>query len=433
MRRRPSFRFFAVVTLACFALSCATTNVPPISSTGAAFRPEKDEKRLWEASRVEEEKLLTKARVYDDPLLTDYLQGVVNRLNPPQMAANPEISYKVAVLEDPTLNAFAFPHGSLYVHTGLLARMQNEDQLATVLGHEMTHVEDRHMLRYQRSARNKQIGFGIAALTAAVIIAGEEGRAYEHGDYAKGAQIGVLSQILVGLGLQLAFIAAVNGYGRDLEREADEGGFQKMSLAGYDTREAPQVYSLLLEDHGDQGKAEAFFFGSHPRLAERINSAREWNATHPRGGPRTVSDADAQAFAFRMRPVVRDDARLNIELNRLGVAQDELDRVLKLMPGDPQAQLLLGRLRLRQADAAKDPGTRREYEDEARAALEEALRLDPDQAGAHRDLGLLSHRLNDKAAACAHFRRYLELAPQAEDAGKIRDYIVELQQTGACK
>jgi predicted Zn-dependent protease len=289
------------------------------------------------------------------------------------------------------------------------------------------------MLRYQRSARNKQIGFGVAALAAAVIVAGEEGRAYGRGDYARGAQIGVLSQILVGLGLQLAFIAAINGYGRDLEREADEGGLSKMSTAGYDPREAPKVYQALLDDHGDPSKAEAFFFGAHPRLAERIADAREWNRTHPETPPRkTTAEADAE-FARRMRPVVRDDARLNIDMGRLKLAEDELTRVLAAMPEDPRAQWLWGRLRLKQADGAHEPETRAKYEQEAKAAIEEALRLSPDLADAHRELGLFAHRHNNPAAACSHFKRYLELAPKADDAPRIHDYILEYQRAGQCK
>ena len=177
MRHRRAHRVVALVTLAALTLYCAPTHIPPISSAGAAFRPDKDEVRLWEQSRAEEAKLREKARIYQDPLLVNYLQGVATRLNPPGMAANVAVSYRVAVLEDPTLNAFAYPDGSLYVHTGLLARMENEDELATVLGHEMTHVEDRHMLRYQRSAQNKQIGFAVAAIAGAVIVAGAEGHA----------------------------------------------------------------------------------------------------------------------------------------------------------------------------------------------------------------------------------------------------------------
>src|SRR6185369_18100131 len=106
---------------------------------------------------------------YEDPALESYLQGVVTRMTPKGMAANTAVHYRIRVVEDPTLNAFAYPHGSIYVHTGLLARVENEDQLATVLGHEMTHVERRHMLRFERSARNKETGLAVAAVALDVV------------------------------------------------------------------------------------------------------------------------------------------------------------------------------------------------------------------------------------------------------------------------
>jgi len=157
-------------------------------------------------------------------LLEDYLERVVAALDTPGMAASTQLNYSVTVAEDPTL----------YVHTGLLARMESEDELATVLGHEMSHVENRHMLRQQRSARNKKIGLGV----------GEEGDAYKEGKYGKAARIGVVDDLMIGLGLQLAFVAAVNGYGRDLEHEADLGGFEKMAAGGGLPRAARQPRRL---------------------------------------------------------------------------------------------------------------------------------------------------------------------------------------------
>ena len=432
MRRRgASFRLVAALTLAAFAASCASTRLPPISATGSAFRPERDEKRLWADARAEERKLREKARVYDDPALADYLDGLVRRLNPPGMADNPEVSFRVTVLADPTLNAFAYPHGALFVHTGLLARLENEDQLATVLGHEMTHVENRHMLRHERSTRNKQLVFAGAAIFAAVVLANEEGRAWESGHYGRAASISVLAQLMVGLGLQLAFVAAVNGYGRDLERDADYGGLLKMREAGYDTAQAPRVYELLKEDHGDSSRAEAFFFGSHPRLAERISTAQAWNREHP--GAAAPAPADAHSsFARRMRPVVRDDAKLNIEMGRLALADDELKRVLALAPEDPQAQLLLGTLRLKQAEGTKDAEARTALERDAVGAFEEALRLDPGSAEAHRQLGLFAFMHNQRPRACVHLERFVALAPKADEAAKVRDYLIELRKDGDC-
>lgn len=432
MMRSRSFRVQASLLLCLFLVSCVTTQLPPISNSGGSFEPEKDERRLWEMSREEESKLRENVTIYRDPLLTDYLEGVVSGLNPPGMAANPSISYRVTVIEDPTLNAFAYPTGSLYFHTGLLARMENEDQLATVVGHEMTHVENRHMLRFQRSVRNKQIGFTVAAIGAAVILAGEQGHAAREGHYGKAARIGVLGDIMLSLGLTLALVAAVNGYGRDLEREADSGGFEKMLDAGYDIRESPKVYRALLDDHGESGKVEAFFFGSHPQLTERIETAEHQASAYTPPATSSPSGKDID-FLRRMRPVIRADARLNIELGRLLLAQDELVKVLEILPEDPVAHFLRGRLRLHKADAAKDPLEKENLQNAAMISFREAIRLDPQLPGPHREAGLLNYREGDFQSACAHFKSYLELDPKADDAQSIRDYVLELKRDGHCR
>jgi len=432
MKHGRPMRAVAVLTLLALVGGCKTTQLPPISSVGGEFEPFRDERRLWERARDEELTLRENAALYPDPLLEDYLGEVVNRLIAPGMAANPELSFRVTVIEDPTLNAFAYPHGSLFVHTGLLARLENEDQLATVLGHEMAHVEGRHMLRHQRSARNKQIGFGIAAITAAVILAGEEGEALQKGQYGKAARIGILGDIFVGLGLHLALLAAVNGYGRDLEREADQGAFDRMDAAGYDVDESPGIYRLLMEEYGDSGKSESFFFGSHPQLLARVETAEQFLADHPDAGGSGSQAGDPERFARRIRPVIRDDARLNIEMGRLALAEEQLTRVLEMMPDDPESHLLYGRLRLAQADNEKDPESVRQLRAEAADAFRESIRLGPNRALPHRELGLLAYRSEDFFTACVHFRRYVELESQAEDVPRMRDYVLELEREGDC-
>jgi len=434
MRHTAAFRSVALATLLLIAASCVSTQVPPISSQGGSFKPLRDEQALWDQSRDEEKKLLENVKLYKDPLLDSYLEQVVSHLNPSGMAANPAIRYKVRVVEDPTLNAFAYPHGSLYVHTGLLARMENEDELATVLGHEMTHVENRHMLRYQRSIRNKQIGLSIAALAAAVVIADAEGDALSNGDWGKAATIDVLGNLIVGLGLQLAFLASVNGYGRGLEVEADEGGFVKMAAAGYDLQQAPKVYQALLDDRGEPKKVEAFFFGSHPRLSERVESTRAYVAKHS-GGPvaESVRQERDDAFTRRIRPVVRDDARLNIEMGRLTLAESQLDKVRDWMPEDPETHFLAGRLRLAQAAAEKSPVDQRLRRREAEESFRKSIELDPGRPAPHRELGLLLYERKSLREACVQFRRYTKLAPNADDAGRIRDYVLEMERDGDCR
>ncbi|MFY9823430.1 MAG: M48 family metalloprotease [Thermoanaerobaculia bacterium] len=441
MRRSGLLRSTALTTLVLILSSCVATQLPPISSQGRSFKPLNDETKLWEQSRDEEAKLLDHVKLYGDPLLDAHLEHVVARLNPPGMAANPEIRYRVRVVEDPTLNAFAYPHGSIYVHTGLLARMENEDELATVLGHEMTHVEDRHMLRYQRSVHNRQVGITVATIAAAVALAVAEGDALDSGDWGKASVLDAFGQIVVGLGLELAFTASVNGYGRDLEREADEGGFRKMTAAGYDLRQAPKVYQVLLDDRGEPKRMEAFFFGSHPRLSERVEDTRKYLAAHPvtpvataalRSSPDEPAE-DAEAFARLLRPVIRDDARLNLDLGRLRIAEGEIERARALMPEDPETRFLQGRLRLAQAAAGADPASQRRLRRQAEDAFLQSIELDPRRAAPHRELGLLLYERHQLADACVQLRRYAELAPDADDLDHVEDRIEDLQRDGHCR
>src|SRR5436305_15295416 len=224
MCRSAVLRAVALATLLRFSISCVSTRVPPISSQGSSFTPLRDEQALWEQAREEEKKLLGEVKLYGDPGLETYLEEVVGRLNPPAMAANPAVQYRVRVIEDSTLNAFAYPHGSIYVHTGLLARMEDEDELATVLGHEMSHVEYRHMLRYQRSEHNKAVGLSVAAVTAEVIIAVEEGAAADHGHWATAEALYVFGNVMIDLVFQLSFYASANGYGLRMDEVATMDG-----------------------------------------------------------------------------------------------------------------------------------------------------------------------------------------------------------------
>ena len=422
-------RLTALALLAVLGTGCATTQLPPVSATGAAFQPLPDESQLWQDARSEEQKMLEEVTVYQDPLLVDYLDGVILRLNPAGMAANSHLRYRITVLEDPTLNAFAFPHGAMYVHTGLLARMENEAQLATVLGHEMSHVEYRHMVRHRRAMRNRQIGFAVASVAAAVIVAGEQGDAWEDGDYGKAARIGVLSDIFVGLGLQLAFLASVNGYGRDLEYEADQGAFRKLEATGYDPTQAAAVYNLLLDDHGESSELEVFFFGSHPQLSQRVDTAEQWATTVSSSDPHL---GNQELFDRRIRPVVRDDARLNIALGRYQLAEAQLTRVLDALPEDPEGHFLFARLRLAQAEGIADPGEKAALRGAARDALIETLRLRAEHVAAQRELSLLDYAEGAYEAACLGFRRAIDLAPEAEETPRLRDYVLELDRDGYC-
>ena len=155
-------------------------------------------------------------------------------------------------MRDPTLNAFAMPNGRIYVHTGLLARLDNEAQLATILSHEMTHVDHRHALRFTRDVQNKQILYTVLGVAASIGVGAAAGSRARSGDPIGAAVLSQTANAVLGLGLQLAALASINGYGRDLEREADREGMARLVRAGYDPKEAPRVFKLLRDESKDR-------------------------------------------------------------------------------------------------------------------------------------------------------------------------------------
>lgn len=394
---------------------------------GKPFRPETDERQLWSDAEKEEEKLAKLGKTYDDPLLEDYLASVAAKLVPEEAQQAGAPAPRIAVFRDPTLNAFAMPNGKVYIHTGLLSRVENEAQLSMILGHELTHVTNRHALMFNRDARNKQIWLTALGIAAALGVAVAAGSQQSKGNYVAAEVLRTTSNIFLGLGLQLAFIASVNGFGRDLEREADREGMERMVKAGYNPAEAPRVFALLKDDHGDGSKLENFFFGNHPRLDERIANTQELLKTKfaadASGGVRNTDE-----FAMRTRTVVRENAALDIRAGRFGLAKAQLDRVLPLAPKDPTTHLYYGDLYRLQAQRAKNPADKPGLVAQALEAYDRAASLDPTYPDPFRQMGFLYYQSKQTEKSKEAFRKYLALKPDAPDARRIKEYLVELER-----
>jgi predicted Zn-dependent protease len=428
--RSPGARVLAAVLVASLLVSgCASRQVPPVGAGGVPFRPEADERELWARAEKEEAALLKRARVYDDPLLEEYLAAVADRLLPDEVRAAGGPGIRVGVLRDPTLNAFALPHGRIWIHTGLLSRLENEAQLATILAHELTHVTHRHALRFTRDARQKQVLYTVAAMAASIGVAAAAGSRSSAGDPVGAAVLSQTANAVLGLGLALATLAAIHGYGRELEREADREGLARLVSAGYDPAEAPRVFELLLAEGEDRGAVETFFFGSHPRLRERLETARELLATvHAPavGAPGRVRTTEA--FELRLRTVVRENAYEDIRLGRFALAERQLERVLAVTPRDPVAHLYYGDLHRLRAQRARRLEDKQVELARARARYERAVELDPAYPDPWRQLGFLYYQEREWERARAALERYLALKPDAPDARRIREYLVELDR-----
>ena len=364
----------------------------------ASFRPadglqlDADEAQLWADSRREAARLDASGFVLPDPVWESYLHGLLQRLAADHAVGG--VVFRAKVLVDPTLNAFALPNGELYLHTGLLARLENEAQLATVLAHECSHVHLRHGLRSVRDAKNKTAFYAsLAAVTAGF------------------GWAGCVVNLLGGVGT----LAAVTGYSRELEREADAAGFQRYLAAGYDPSACARVFELLAEERRQSQLREPFFFGSHPRLQERIESFRELTsqaAAQPADQKRELGVATYEAQLARLLPA---SARAAAQAGDFPAALANVDRLLRRDPEQAPAHCLRGDILRRRGAEGDLP--------QAADHFRRALAQDAHLADAHRGLGLVCFKLGDKAAARTSLQRYLELAPAAADRAYMENYL----------
>ncbi len=366
----------AIVALVVFG--CATTKLPPATSSG--FRLEEDERNLWRQAEEAEQRFEAGGLVYPDAELESYLQEVARRLLPPSVWA--AIPFRVRVVRNPYLNAFTLPNGRIYVHAGMLARMDNEAQLATLLAHEMTHATHRHAVREFRDLQNN----------AAVALS--------------------LNSILPGVG-SVAGLSAVRGYSREMETEADDQGLRLVADAGYDVQEAPALFAHLKEQLAEDNKSEPFFFGTHPALDARIENYRRLIQAQYGGRPRGFSNAEA--FLARTRSIVYENALLDLRAGRFVAAERGARKYAGMDPSAARGPFLLGEIsRQRAADGGAET---------ALAEYRRAIALDAAYADPYRAMGLVLYKRGDKAAAREAFEKYLSLAPQAADRAYVEQYI----------
>jgi predicted Zn-dependent protease len=370
----------AIVVLV-FLGSAGCASVRPIGTAGAE-EFEEDERRIWKTVEEEARKLDHSGALYSDAAVVEYLNRVATRILPAHIQHN-RLRPQVKVLSNPLLNAFAYPNGVIYVHSGILASIENEAQLATLLGHELTHATHRHAIQGMRSARVK----GATLQTFGVLT----------------MPFGLIGALATALG-SVGYMASVTGYSRDMEREADREGLALMARAGYAPEEAPKLFEALKREVEEEKRDEPFFFGSHPRLSERIESYGELLAEQ---FPRTTGEKGEEVYHRVMTPVMLDNVSLDLANGRLAIARRTLSRTLARDDGNARAHYLMGEV-LRQGGADEDRVKAEQHYRRAVVALET-------YAEPYKALGLLYMKQGKKQEAHEAWRRYLLLAPQAPD------------------
>ena len=384
------FLYLSALLVVVVATSCSTHPQAGMSLVPEPLLATEDEQMLWEKSEQEQRAFESNGLIYTDPQLEAYLNQVVAKLKPEATPAN--LNLRVKVIKNPYLNAFAYPNGLIYIHTGLLARMDNEAQLAAVLAHEMTHCIQRHALQAFRKVKS-QPAFLIAAQKTLLKTRG-------------------LQDLANSLGVAGA-MAAISGYTRELEAEADRVGFEWILQAGYNPKEALALFDQMLLDIAHDGHAEPFFLGSHPQV--RLRAENLQNLRGPDMIDMSASLKSSQLFLAKLDRLLLDNARSDIRLGRFQVARAAIEKYLRIKPDDTRAYFLLGEIH-RQRGNHSDAQTALGY-------YGQAIILDPSFAAPHKAIGLIHYKEGQHALAKKFFESCLQLSPDSPDKAYIQGYL----------
>ena len=387
MTFKSSCVWILALCLAC--LSCASTQVQDIQP-GEKPALESDEAGLWMVMDDIEANLKTSGRVEHDPELNDYVKKILCKLQP-----NYCDDIRFVIVQTPHFNASMAPNGFMQIWTGLMLRAQNEAQLAYVLGHEIGHYQRRHSLIQWRTIRDTSSALIFLQLVAA------------------GAGVGYAGSIA-----QMVAMAGIFAYSRDMEREADDIGFEIIADAGYDFHEAANIWEALIEERDAADQPDQFIlFASHPTTGERVNAMRKMadqlESQGRSGHPYQREYLDATR-PFRTK-------WLKNELRKRDFAASQVVLKHLLSTGDNPGELHfyqgeLYRMRAKQGDHEK-----------AIASYQQALRCEQYPPAALRSLGLLFWKTGKVEAAKDSFKNYLNLHPDAPDYEMIKSYIEEIQ------
>ena len=292
--------------------------------------------------------------LYNNPILLRYVNSLGQKIVP---AGSPNL-YSFRLLLDPVPRAEALSTGTVYISTGLVALLDNEAQLAYVLGHEIAHVERRHAYNEIKNSiledqfdrekgadvQKKRAIFGAVAAIGGSAIGGAAGGGSGalYGGLIGGAA-GVIGGALL---FRNKFVPTE--WSTVYENEADEAGLKYMLDQNYDAREIPRMYARLDNLVGRDSRVGLGFIGNPARTRERQAEITSLlTSTY-----KATLDAKLKAgltgsgpeFALLMAALKRDNGVIAMDYDLFAMARDNLEDAEKLRSNDPRVHYYLGQI-----------------------------------------------------------------------------------------
>jgi predicted Zn-dependent protease len=386
--------------------------------------------------------------VYHDAGVNSYVTQVGMSMLPAGSAPE-RVTWGFKVLRDPMPNAVALPNGSIYVNSGLISLLENEDQLAGVLAHEITHVTDRHAYLFYRSYRKKAAIASVAEYVAQMAPGGS----------SWGAVVKLCAAMVPAI-----MEASITGYSRELEQNADTYSFNKLVEGNYDPKELPNVFRLL--ERKDEIGLTKMYYNDHPKLEERVKhmtSLLESKNLQP--VPADLLAERKTKYEGITETVDREDINLAIQSHKPRTALARANKLLAMHPNSVENMYCVGEAyrslgpwtaqpsekemggsgqkeikNLQKKFTADEEERELLTKDDGQAAWKENQRLseevyqkaiasDPQYAATYRGLGQLYDKQHKDKEAVAAFQKYLELQPTAFDKPRIQQRIDTLSRS----
>lgn len=319
-----------------------------------------------------------------DTALGAYIASVGNRLA--RGTHRPHMPYSFTVVNATYVNAYTFPGGSVAITRGILAELDNEAELAGLIGHELGHVNARHTAA--RMSKGKLLG---ALVGGASLLAG-----------AADQSLGNLTGAVGGLGASLLLAR----YSRDDERQADELGMAYMAGAGHSPQGMVGLMDILRSKNKTQPSAIQAMFSSHPMSEERyataVQRARQQYGTKQNLPLNRELYLDSTARLRKLAPMFAlfQEGDKAMATKEYAAADRKYAQGLTHAPNDYAGLVMMAKSQL----AQEKPKDAARYADRARRAL-------PSEAQAHHIHGIASIMQKNYDAALTDFTAYEKLLP----------------------
>src|SRR5947208_9672668 len=236
------------ITLACTLLVVlAWAQAPSKFRPGFNLFSKEQDVQVGQESATQVRKQMTMLK---DPFLNQYVSSIGKRLANAQEAKDSGFPFTFEVVADPSINAFALPGGPMFINSGLLKAVDNEAELAGVMGHEMSHVILRHGTNQASKAQAIQLPLMLGSRVAG------------------GSMLGRLGQLGIGLGANSVLLK----FSRTAESQADLTGSHLMAESGYNPMAMARFFEKLSSQGGSRGLQ---FFSDHPNPGNRERAIEE--------------------------------------------------------------------------------------------------------------------------------------------------------------